>query len=207
ESWSSGAVSGSGGDNFIVGDYDGDGRDDLARVTRGDWDESKKGTKTDSTVQLLISDAATFRVVGKPRKVADAGVGLARSGDFDGDGQDELAFAPGETDGPVMRVLRASDTGWGAAKAWGQNPGNRDDQLSFKYPGVRGASVGDFNGDGKDDVAVLYALFGATDGPDAVTAAIYVWISQGERFAVPTSWVDVEGLSPGDVGTRQSVQE
>src|SRR3546814_5015533 len=77
-----------------------------------------------------------------------------------------------------MRVLRASDTGWGAAKAWGQNPGNRDDQLSFKYPGVRGASVGDFNGDGKDDVAVLYALFGATDGPDAVTAAIYVWISQ-----------------------------
>src|SRR3546814_5349038 len=69
ESWSSGAVSGPGGDNFIVGDYDGDGRADLARVTRGDWDESKRGSTTDSTVQLLPYAAATFWVVGKTRKV------------------------------------------------------------------------------------------------------------------------------------------
>jgi len=144
---------GGGMNDFATGDFNGDGRSDLAY-----WDE-KTGE-----IRVAPSDGNKF----VPR--LDAGGGFnppggvveMLSGDFNGDGRDDLLFRlPGEN---KVYVMLGGESGFSPASLWLERwPGGGD--LT--------AVAGDFNRDGKTDLA-LY---------DRVTGTVDVALSDGSRFA------------------------
>ncbi|MEU6084419.1 VCBS repeat-containing protein [Streptomyces sp. NPDC047108] len=135
----------------VVGDFDGDGRDDL--VTKGEYGE--EDSRLENGVPKDAPDATFYR--GTPGGLKPAGTvpGITGSagalplaaGDFDGDDrQDILARAQddGQDEGRAL-VVHGSSEGPGRGK-----PGAGD--LGTLKGGLD-AAVGDTNGDGYDDIA------------------------------------------------------
>ena len=160
----------------LVGDFDGDGRDDIALTGPREW----------SSVPVAFSNGdGSFRVT-------NAGVGAfaARSaerrvmrlvGDFDGDGRDDIALTgvPGWTsvsvafsDGAGGFVV--TDRWAGSFAAWASDTNAE-------------TVTGDFDGDGRADIAVR-------PNEDYVAVAY----SKGNgSFDVDTRWVGRFGIGGG----------
>jgi uncharacterized protein (TIGR03437 family) len=102
---------------------------------------------------------------------------IPASGDFNGDGKDDVCVF-NKTDGAVYVALSdgAKFNGNGAAARWtsGFSQGN-------EVP-----LVGDFNGDGKDDIVTLVQ----NTKTDTQAAEVYVALSTGTRFGLKTKWHD-----------------
>ena len=116
--------------DLAVGDFNGDGKPDLA--VRAVWPE-RFGVllgNGDGTFQA----PAAYSPVGNPFSLA--------VGDFNGDGRLDLALAIGPS-GPVSVLLGNGDGTFQTAANY----------TAGTYP--VGAAVGDFNGDGKPDLAVV----------------------------------------------------
>ena len=143
----------------LVGDFNGDGKDDIATFTRG----------TTGDVYVALSTGSGF--VGTGWKWHDDfcfGSEIPLVGDFNGDGNDDIATFTRGTTGDVYVALSTgngfSGTGW----KW-------HDSFCF---GSEIPLVGDFTGDGKDDIATF------TRG---TTGDVYVAVSYGNTFA-GTGW-------------------
>ncbi len=182
------------GTALAAGDFDGDGRDDLAV---GNPLEGWGGGDDYGTIYVFhgrksgISRSGVDRfnqstpgVAGAPDDGDDFGASLA-AGDFDRDGRDDLAIgAPGERVGAhnaagVVHVLYGSPSGLRGAG---------DDLWSQAGPDVPGAVgtgdkfgsslvVGRFDGDGRDDLAIGVA----GDDVGAATEAGSVVVLRGRR--------------------------
>jgi hypothetical protein len=143
----------------LVGDFNGDGKDDLATFTRG-------GT---GDVFVALSNGSGF--VGTGWKWHDNfsfGSEVPLAGDFNGDGRDDLATFTRGTTGDVF-VATSTGSGFvGTGWKWHDN---------FCF-GSEVPLVGDFTGDGKDDLATF------TRGS---TGDVYVAVSYGSSFA-GTGW-------------------
>lgn len=155
-------------------DFNGDGFDDLAIGVRG---ERIRGTPAAGTVQVLPGSATGLSEVGDQRwSHAQPGVPgdveegdwfgfKLAAGDFDGDGFDDLVMRSSHTDGIRLAgevvVLYGSAVGLTADRSqlWSEaSEGIADDpEQSDGFGNV--LAVGDFNGDGHDDLA-------ATSGHD-----------------------------------------
>ncbi|MEV7041969.1 FG-GAP-like repeat-containing protein [Amycolatopsis sp. NPDC051061] len=137
-----------------VGDFNGDGKDDIAVFTRG----------TAADVYVALSDGTKF--VGDAVKWHDFfGLGdeLPTVGDFNGDGKDDIAtFARGTT-GDVFVALSDGTRFSGTSTMW-------HDNFAFN---AEVPAIGDFNGDGKDDIATF------TRG---TAGDVYVALSDGTEF-------------------------
>lgn len=128
------------------GDFNGDGRDDLAALY-GYADGSEK-------LWTFTSTAAGFTQTGSWSSTTwgDWNRTTLHAGDFDGDGRDDAAawydFADGRD---VVHVFPTSATGTFKPyyQAWNAPAGDFD-TARLK------AATGDFNGDGRDDLAALY---------------------------------------------------
>ncbi|PGH46968.1 DUF2961 domain-containing protein [Streptomyces sp. Ru87] len=137
-----------------VGDFNGDGRDDIAAFTRG----------AESDVYVALSDGSGFRDARKwhDRFALDGEVPAV--GDFDGDGRDDIAaFTRGEKAEVYVSLSSGSvfrQDGW----RW-------HDHFA---PGDEIPAVGDFDGDGRDDIAAF------TRG---AAADVYVSLSDGRHFS------------------------
>ncbi|TDE15909.1 FG-GAP-like repeat-containing protein [Jiangella asiatica] len=126
-----------------VGDFDGDGRDDLAFV----------GLHTDGTPRWLVS-RSTGDGLAEPRDWAILGTMTPETtsfgyhvGDFDGDGRDDLlARGSCSNDNTCWRLL-ASDGESFEARSAGDDTAWSADSARF------GLAIGDYDGDGTDDVA------------------------------------------------------
>ncbi|BBC29024.1 hypothetical protein SGFS_003150 [Streptomyces graminofaciens] len=135
----------------VVGDFDGDGRDDL--VTKAEYDEEDVRFEEDMPDDVL--DAAFYRGTAKGLKPAGDVPGITggatpvAAGDFDGDGRDDI-LARRDDDEPI--AVYGSDKGPGRGRPASGGLGLR--------MGVA-VAVGDSNGDGRDDIAA-YSL---TKGP------------------------------------------
>ncbi len=162
------------GDALSAGDFNGDGRDDLAIGATGDSVGSVNGA---GAVSIVYGSAAGLTATGNQIWTQDSpgiddqadafdrfGFALT-AGDFDGDGRDDLAVGVPDEDfggfgGPVsagaVHVLRGSAAGLTAEgnQFWTQDS-----------PGIQGVleggdhfgsslAAGDFNFDGQDDLAV-----------------------------------------------------
>ena len=160
----------------VVGDYNGDGKDDVATWLRG----------TSREVYVALSTGSGLL----PESVWANSLGVNRadplfSGDVDGDGKDDLIrFA--QVEGKVY-VSLSNATAFGSATVWhGQ----------FSITPREKPLVADVNGDGKDDIATF-----TSDSP-AAYGDVYVAFSDGTQFVGPTGlvndsakWADM--FSPG----------
>ena len=174
------------------GDFDGDGRADLALLYQDIYGQA--------SVEVLRSDGERFVAEGAPRWQSETLLLMRASrllaGDFDGDGRADLALLFGAFDcQPQVRVLLAAgDAPLEEAQGWWQAQGCAEAPITD-------AVAADFDADGRDDVALL-----EQDGPNS--RRIDVLRADGRRF-VPgeTPWWEegadspasrLRGLVPGD---------
>jgi hypothetical protein len=158
--------------SVAVGDFNGDGKQDLAVADFGDINGSGRG------VRVLLGQgdgtflpAAFYPAVGRPVSVA--------VGDFNGDGKLDLAVANegiGFITGGVSVLL-------------GKGDGTFLPAVNYPTGGSNAVAVGDFNGDGKLDLAVLSSgtvrvLLGNGDGTFQTTNVSYAAGSEPSSVAV-----------------------
>ena len=166
------------GSRPLVGDFNGDGKEDVVSFKQAA--ESGVGP---APVRVALSTGSSFGA-GQVWHTSFAPSGHTPAvGDFNGDGKDDvIAFAQrAETGvGPApVRVALSTGSGFGTAQVW-----HTFFALSGEIP-----AVGDFNGDGKDDVVTFtqktqYYSNGTPIGP----AVVWSSMSTGSQFQTSTIW-------------------
>ncbi|MEV5551197.1 FG-GAP-like repeat-containing protein [Streptomyces sp. NPDC052309] len=147
-----------GGEVPAVGDFDGDGRDDIVTFTQDD----------SSDVHVALSSGTTFGTGGKWHDhFAPAGE-FPAVGDVNGDGRDDIITFTKNAEAAVFVALSTGDSFAAARKV-----------LTGFSPGAELPRVGDFDGDGKDDIASFTA---------DTAADVRVALSDGSGFAVKGVW-------------------
>ena len=133
-------------DQFVVGDFDGDGMDDLFVFNATDWDRPYfamlKSTGTSfSGVRRFASNLPGWQMTAGDQFI---------SGDFDGDGLDDLAVSNfGDWVFGYFAVFRSLGTDLAMVHRYDDNLPSWEMRANDKYV------VGDFNGDNRDDIGVL----------------------------------------------------
>ncbi len=175
------------GSSLVTGDFDGDGFDDLAI---GVWSESIAGNDDAGAVNVLYGSAAGIvvggnqlfsqagPVAGGPEDGDGFGYALA-AGDFDADGDDDLAVGVpfedlrGREDAGAVNILGGADGGIMLA---GDFMVNQRGPVTGAYEAGdhfgRSLLAADLNGDGFDDLAV--GVPGESRGGDADAGAVNV---------------------------------
>lgn len=173
-----------GGRYPLCGDFNGDGREDIAQVTpyRDTWVALSSGSSFQAPVQWGWTGFSFSR--GEPGHRG----ALPLSGDFNGDGMCDVAYVSIYTD---AWVALSTGSGFAPSSRWGW-PG-------FQYAPQDGYTLlsGDFTGDGKSDLLQLTPW-----------GNVWVAVSSGWGFQAPASWGwpgfrynEIQGLLPitGDV--------
>ena len=147
----------------LVGDFNGDGKDDIVTFTRG----------TSGDVYVALSDGSKFTGTGvKWHDNFCLGSEIPLVGDFNGDGKDDIATFTRGTAADVYVALSTGTSFSGTGVKWHDN----------FCVGSELPLTGDFNGDGKDDVATF------TRGTNA---DVYVALSTGSAFSgTGSKWHD-----------------
>ncbi|SDP88577.1 FG-GAP repeat-containing protein [Actinopolyspora xinjiangensis] len=141
-----------------VGDFNGDGKDDLVRFPRG----------ASGGAYVSLSNGSGFEKETRWHGYFAQAGEVPMAGDFNGDGKDDIVtFIQGADDpGFANRVYVSLSTG---------STFKQDDAVwneRFSLEGER-PGVGDFNGDGKDDIVTFAS---GSDG------RVYVSLSTGSEF-------------------------
>jgi hypothetical protein len=130
---------------WFVGDFDGDSQDDLA-VT---WNNAGM-----ISVDVYVSTGTAF---SKQRWATQQGAVMDGmlwfTGDFDGDGREDLAVTWSDAGMTTMDVYGSTGTGF-TKQRWATRQGNVIGGMLW--------FVGDFSGDGKEDLAVTWNDSGMT---------------------------------------------
>ncbi|WP_381792634.1 FG-GAP-like repeat-containing protein [Streptomyces niveus] len=166
------------------GDYDGDGKDDVAVF----YDGGSSDTGAISSLYTFTSNGTDF---ANPRKTWTTTGGFTwdrskvTSGDYDGDGKDDVAvfYDGGSSDtGAISSLYTFTSNGTDFAnprKTWTTTGG-------FTWSAGQVTS-GDYNKDDKDDVAVFYNGGKSADGK--FISSLYTFTSNGTVFNNPRkSW-------------------
>ena len=177
------------GTALAVGDFNGDGFDDLAIGVPGEDGRAGAVNVLRGSLQRLVPtfDPPIRQGVGSFEDVAEPddefGFVLA-AGDFNDDGYADLAVGvPGEdigsiTDAGAVHVVYGGDAGLmtGFDKLWSQdNPGVPGHaQVGDEFGSA--LAVGDFNGDGEDDLAIGAPSEDDEDGTNEVNVGAVVII-------------------------------
>lgn len=154
-----------GSEEFTVGDFDGDGRDDMVF----------RNIESGANRILYARGDGFVEVTDRIGRGTINGFDEMASGDFDGDGRDDLIFR--EVESGVNRILFSRGEGFSdvtnrAAAGW--------------INGFDEMAVGDFDGDGRDDI-----LFREVDS--GVNRILFA--RGNEQFnpvtnRIPTGWID-----------------
>jgi hypothetical protein len=191
------------GDEFgwavTAGDFDGDGRDDLAIGAHG---ENTGGANQAGTVNVLYGSATGLNTTGSQDwnqgtngvegdlEGGDAFGSSLASGDFNNDGRSDLVVgSPGEDivdqgSAGTVNVLYGTLSGLSAANDQIFNQSTTGIAGNWESGDLFGHSVaaGDFNGDNRDDLAV--GVPGENDGDTRDAGAVNVIYSAGTTLSV-----------------------
>jgi hypothetical protein len=199
------------GEELFVGDFNADGRDDLLCRVRG-------GSTNAGRKQIDFADAnghfddTDFDTLDYPSATQNWCTNSGESifvGDFNGDGKDDLMcrVAAGYTNAGRKRVDYANSNGTFFGTEW-DTLGNGSVEQSWCTASGESVRVGDFSGDGKDDLLCHIALGYINGGRRRVDFAgsgttLFTgtdWSSADSQSAVP-SWCATTGdvLNIGDV--------
>ncbi|GIJ76180.1 Repeat domain-containing protein [Micromonospora phaseoli] len=158
---------GPGNDGFgrTGSDVDGDGRDDIVTFTRG----------AAADVWVALSTGSGFTAGTKWHEYFSAGEEIPLLGDVDGDGRDDLiTFTRGAS--AHVYVALSTGTSFGPSQLW---------HTRFAV-GNETPVVGDFNGDGRDDIATVTR--GIRVHP-STNRTVFVALSNGSQFVgTGVSW-------------------
>ena len=162
------------------GDYNGDGIDDISFYRAyGDTDPTPR------RVFMYISNGSSFSYETDFTHCCYEFKGIS-SGDYNGDGKDDIAFfrAGGDGNPELNRVV-----------VYKSNGPTFSYLTTFTYSSYdfKGLTSGDFNGDGIDDIA-FYRTYDQNK--------VYVFKSNGTSFSYMTSFTyggyDFQGITSGD---------
>jgi hypothetical protein len=164
-------------EQVVIGDYDGDGRDDIAT-----W----LGMSTRQVYVALSTGTGMTQETVWLDSIGFSPTDVLLSGDVDADGKkDLLLFA--RTQGKVY-VARSTGSGFAAPEVW---------HGFFAVSTYERPRVADVNGDGRADIVTF-----ATNSPTAF-GDVYVAVSDGQQFVdqnrVPnnsTKWHDWFSIDP-----------
>ncbi|WP_410588436.1 FG-GAP-like repeat-containing protein [Amycolatopsis sp. lyj-23] len=148
-----------------VGDFNGDGKDDIATFVRG----------SAADVYVALSDGTKFGTSSLWHDYFAANDETPEIGDFNGDGKDDIATFTRGTTGDVYVALSDGAKFVGNEQKWHDYFG-----IAAEIP-----AVGDFNGDGKDDIATFVR---------GTVGDVYVSLSDGTKFGTSSLWHDYFGI-------------
>lgn len=160
-----------------VGDFNGDGRDDIIAFVR-----STKGNDGDGDVWVALSDGQTFVDARVWHQDFCFGLEACLIGDFNGDGRDDIAAATGPAGNGSGDVWVAVSNGsaFVDAEVWGSISGCVPNGASYT------CMAGNFDGEQGDDI-VSY---------DRGSRRAWVIASMGNRFAAEERWLNTLRGSP-----------
>ncbi|MFG2182608.1 FG-GAP-like repeat-containing protein [Streptomyces abikoensis] len=169
---------------LTTGDFNGDGKTDLAVLYNyGKGADGRNGS-------ALLTFTSNGNGVDEPRKVWDSSTSTWKSwnwdasklasGDFNGDGKTDLAvlYAQDKVDGRNRTALffTANDkNGFNEPRKVWDSATWKDGKDSWSWDASK-LTTGDFNGDGKTDLAVLYN-YGADTGRNRTG----LWVFDGNK--------------------------
>jgi hypothetical protein len=158
-----------------TGDFNGDGKDDIAAFVRDTASGAGRGD-----VYVALSNGSGFGAGQIWHNLFSIGNEIPMVGDFNGDHKDDIVTflrdaATGASRGDVCVAL-STGSGFGAGQIW-------HDYFSI---GNEIPMVGDFNGDGKDDIAT----FLRSTASGAARGDVYVALSTGSGFGAGRKWHD-----------------
>ncbi|MGN0164075.1 MAG: FG-GAP-like repeat-containing protein, partial [Candidatus Ornithomonoglobus sp.] len=175
-------------DRIATGDYNGDGLDDIAVMYEYDV--------TSTMIHVFLSTGTSFN--GWENWFSDTqtyagvlAVGRFVAGDFNGDGLDDVAamYQYGATSTKV-HVFLSTGNSFTIWQDWFSDPET--------YAAERASgriAAGDFNSDGKDDIAVMYK-YGESEHK------IHVFSSTGTAFLMRDDWSNENQFYPSCVTGR-----
>lgn len=174
---------------LTAGDFDGDGKADLGVL----YNYGRTGDRNRTGLWTFTANGSGF---ASPRQVWDSGTGSWNwaaskpvAGDFDGDGKADIGVLydygrTGDRGRSGLWTFSANGSGFGAPRKVWDSAGTSDD---WKWA-VSSPAAGDFNGDGRADIGVLYDNGNASNGLNRTDLRAFT--SRGAEFGAPQRYWD-----------------
>jgi hypothetical protein len=172
----------------LVGDFDRDGDDDIVTFVQKRQNYANGTLLGNAPVWVSLSDRTKFQTSRVWHTFFSLKGEIPLVGDFDGDRRDDIVtfvqkrqnYADGSILGNAPVWVALSDgTRFGQSRVW---------HTFFSLKGEIPA-VGDFNGDGKDDIATFVQKpYRDANGNLIATAPVWVALSNGTRFLPSRIW-------------------
>ncbi|SFM50354.1 FG-GAP repeat domain-containing protein [Shimia aestuarii] len=157
-------------DHWLTGDFNGDGNADVLALygVRGDVRQRVYLSEGDGFGDAFIWSAAT------PTEYASNQRWL--TGDFDGDGLDDVVVIHGAGGALHQQVFLSEADGFADAADWLPD-------VPMSFWSAQTWLADDFNGDGLDDLVAIFQT-----NPDDPERYFRVYLSEGDGFANPRNW-------------------